>query len=79
MSTSQPQKCRLCDGDLKSYGSQTVLGKHEVAYFRCENCQSLQTETPHWLDEAYDPGLPNYDVGACERNLQTVMQMSTLL
>jgi hypothetical protein len=76
---SDNQNCRLCDGPLTAYAQQTLLGKHEVAYFRCESCKSLQTETPYWLDEAYDPALPNYDVGACERNLQLVMQMSTLL
>jgi hypothetical protein len=50
-----------------------VLGKYEVAYFQCEQCRSLQTEPPYWLDEAYrENNLSNLDTGSAQRNLQNL-------
>jgi hypothetical protein len=44
--------------------------KHDVAYFHCEACGSLQTEDPYWLEEAYSNGnLASIDTGAVARNL----------
>jgi hypothetical protein len=45
--------------------------KYDVAYFRCENCGSLQTEQPYWLEEAYSKGLGLADAGAVARNLNS--------
>lgn len=50
-----------------------VLQKHDVAYLQCGQCQSLQTEPPYWLDEAYrEHNLSNLDTGAAQRNLQNL-------
>ena len=69
----QPLHCRLCDGPLAMRFSRYVLNKHDVAYFQCEQCQSLQTEPPYWLDEAYcENNLSNLDTGAAQRNLQNL-------
>lgn len=66
-------RCRLCDGALQSRFSLRVLEKHDVAYLQCEQCRSLQTEPPYWLDEAYrDSNLSNLDTGAVQRNLQNL-------
>jgi hypothetical protein len=43
-----------------------LLGKYEVSYFHCDQCGSLQTEKPYWLDEAYSDPLP--DIGAVSRS-----------
>jgi hypothetical protein len=48
----------------------TVLARHEVAYLRCEECGSLQTEPPYWLEEAYASALAAIDTGAVERCLR---------
>jgi hypothetical protein len=62
--------CRLCSGALKIIFLQRVLGKYDVLYYKCSDCNSLQTETPYWLDEAYKTNkLPNTDTGAAQRNL----------
>ncbi|MFC4307859.1 class I SAM-dependent methyltransferase [Steroidobacter flavus] len=71
--TPDPLRCRLCDGALAPRFSLRVLEKHDVAYLQCEQCQSLQTEPPYWLDEAYrDNNLSNLDTGAVQRNLQNL-------
>lgn len=64
--------CRLCAGHLVPKFSCIVLRKHEVRYFECDRCGSLQTELPYWLDEAYSSNLSNLDTGALQRNLQNL-------
>lgn len=50
-----------------------VLNQHSVAYLQCGQCQSLQTEPPYWLDQAYrQHNLSNLDTGAAQRNLQNL-------
>lgn len=50
-----------------------VLEQHDVAYLQCGQCQSLQTEPPYWLDEAYrEHNLSNLDTGAAQRNLHNL-------
>lgn len=54
--------------------SKTILGKHDVEYLECVNCGSLQTEKPHWIDEAYSNKiLSNTDTGAAQRNLSNLV------
>ena len=62
-------RCRLCHGSVDKQFDLTVLGRHEVGYWRCRDCGSLQTEEPHWLAEAYSHSLTLSDVGAVRRCL----------
>ena len=56
----------------KLFGKR-ILGKYEVEYYECDDCESLQTETPYWLDEAYaNNSLVNTDTGAAQRNLHNL-------
>ena len=64
--------CRLCAGPLEPRFQLRLLGLHSVAYFVCSNCGSLQTETPHWLEEAYGQNLSNLDTGAAQRSLRNL-------
>lgn len=61
--------CRLCSGPLEYMFSKRVLAVHDVGYYQCSRCGSLQTETPYWLDEAYSRSLTDLDVGAVQRCL----------
>ena len=68
--------CRLCGGETAPAFDGVVLGRHRVQYLRCLTCASLETETPHWLHDAYADGeatanLAEADTGAAQRNLQT--------
>jgi hypothetical protein len=66
------EACRLCGGHLVAKFSLNVLHRYEVRYFECDQCGSLQTESPYWLNEAYSSNLSNLDTGAVQRNLQNV-------
>jgi hypothetical protein len=70
--TSDNLICRLCSGQLKSKFKARILRKYDIDYFECQNCRSLQTERPFWIDEAYDHNLSNLDTGAAQRNLQNL-------
>jgi len=71
-SNAQDNRCRLCGGALTERFTLPVLYKHDVRYLECSDCRSLQTEWPHWLDEAYATSLAATDTGAAQRNLQNV-------
>jgi len=65
--------CRLCGGTLQRRFRRRVLEKYDVAYLQCEQCRSLQTEPPYWLDEAYrENNLSHLDTGAAQRNLHNL-------
>jgi hypothetical protein len=62
-------RCRLCDGLTNKRFDLTVLGRHEVGYWQCRDCESLQTDEPYWLGEAYANSLAFSDTGAVWRCL----------
>lgn len=69
MTIPQDSRCRLCGSGLVGRFTSRILRKYDVQYFTCPQCQSLQTEAPYWLDEAYSEARFNLDVGAVQRNL----------
>lgn len=62
-------KCRLCGSPVEPAFSRQILFKYPVAYFKCQGCGSLQTETPYWLDEAYAQKPERFDTGKASRTL----------
>lgn len=56
-----------------------LLKKHDVAYYYCNNCGLLQTETPYWLDDAYQNAIADSDTGILSRNLTISRKLSSLL
>ena len=61
--------CPVC-GDRREHAfTAQVLGRHQVAYLSCASCGLLQTEEPHWLDEAYARAIADADTGLLARNL----------
>ena len=60
--------CLVCRSTSDSYANATILGKYDIEYFRCRDCQFIQTETPYWLDEAYREVIVSTDVGLIARN-----------
>lgn len=63
------ESCRLCGGTTAVVFRCRVLQRYEVEFRRCEDCESLQTERPYWLKEAYSSAIASMDTGAVERNL----------
>jgi len=71
--THSELRCRLCDGALLYKFKLRLLEKYDATYFECEQCHSLQTEPPYWLDEAYgNKNLSNLDTGAVQRNIHNL-------
>jgi hypothetical protein len=64
--------CRLCGAPARWVFARKILGKYEAGYYRCDACASLQTEAPHWLDEAYANSLSCLDTGAAQRTLDNL-------
>ena len=64
----KPNLCPICSSSISSYCSAKVLGKYDVQYFKCVNCEFIFTEPPYWLDEAYNSAITHLDIGLTERN-----------
>lgn len=61
--------CLICQSPTDKYLVATVLRKYEVTYTKCRSCGFIATETPYWLDEAYDSAITSLDIGLPRRNL----------
>lgn len=71
--------CRLCGGLARAKWSAIVLGKHDVSYYECANCGSLQTDEPHWLEEAYAVRGAGLDTGAVQRSIGLALSVHAIL
>ncbi len=71
--------CRVCNAAVDSFARATLLGKYQVEYQRCKDCQFIQTETPYWLEEAYRDAIISTDVGLIGRNQRFSKIASRLL
>jgi glycosyltransferase involved in cell wall biosynthesis len=67
--SNQTIPCRLCEANSHLKFSNSILGKYDVSYYKCSNCDSLQTEEPYWLDEAYTESKEKFDTGKASRTL----------
>ncbi|MCG8649576.1 MAG: class I SAM-dependent methyltransferase [Pirellulales bacterium] len=62
------ESCRVCNAAAHAFAHATILGKHEIEYQRCSDCQFIQTQQPFWLEEAYSDAIISTDVGLVHRN-----------
>lgn len=74
MNARTPQPCRVCGFCTEFIRSQRVLDR-DVAYFDCTRCGYFQTETPHWLAEAYASPIDELDTGILWRNSLNVRRV----
>jgi hypothetical protein len=72
-------RCRICGGVSEAFASTLVLSKHQVSYFRCRDCWFIQTDPPHWLEEAYSEAISTLDVGVMRRNLHNAGVTSAVI
>jgi len=63
-------KCKICHTEAKPIFTTKVLNKYDVQYYRCPNCEFIQTEKPVWLKEAYHHAITDLDIGLIYRNLE---------
>jgi hypothetical protein len=61
--------CLICKSEARQLFLGTVLKKNNVAYYKCEHCGFIQTESPYWLQESYSKAIASLDIGLVSRNL----------
>jgi hypothetical protein len=71
--------CPICQSKRESVFTETVLQKYRVNYLYCTHCGLLQTEEPHWLEEAYSRAIAAADTGLIQRNLRNSKVLACLL
>lgn len=62
--------CRCCGCLVETSSIKGNLLNHSVNYFSCSECGYFQTETPYWLDEAYQSPINISDTGLVHRNIR---------
>jgi hypothetical protein len=62
--------CKICGSAVKKIFDSVVLGQYEVNYYQCLDCQFIQTESPFWLEEAYQSAITDLDIGLIYRNIK---------
>ncbi len=73
------EDCLVCNGRSDSFAHARIMSRYDIEYFRCSDCQFVQTETPYWLDEAYSSAIASTDVGLISRNEQQACTVDRLL
>jgi len=71
--------CRICSFSAPEVFSSNLLNKYTVKYFQCSKCGYVQTENPHWLEEAYKTSINDSDTGMLMRSLWHRNIASTLI
>ena len=59
---------KITGGQTELLFTVRVLSKYDVSYYRCIDTGFIQTEEPHWLEEAYSSAITKLDVGLVLRN-----------
>jgi len=71
--------CPVSENRMEKVFSETVLKKYEVSYFLCNECGLLKTESPYWLDEAYQDAIADSDTGLVARNINNSKKLPAIL
>lgn len=61
--------CKICGSKTQELFSKIILNKYQIQYFKCNNCDFIQTEKEFWLKEAYSNSINSTDVGYLQRNI----------
>ena len=71
--------CKICDTASVELIVKKVLNKYDVKYYQCPHCKFIQTEDPHWINEAYDTAITKLDIGLVYRNERLVPIVATII
>ncbi len=72
-------RCKICSSNTSQIFKADVLGKYSTAYFQCDRCKFIQTEHPHWQEEAYSNAITDLDIGIVWRNIRLSKWLGTIL
>jgi hypothetical protein len=62
-------KCVVCQNNCRILFEASVMHKYMVKYYQCTFCETIQTEKPYWLNEAYQKAITDLDLGLLSRNI----------
>jgi len=79
MSQETQITCPISQKPMEYVFSETVLGKHFVKYFYCNESGLLKTEHPYWLEEAYQEAISDTDTGLVYRNISNSSMLEAVL
>jgi hypothetical protein len=71
--------CKICQSKSTEFYKGKILMKYDVSYFQCEKCNFIQTENPHWLNEAYASAITHLDIGLLNRNLYLIKEIPKVI
>jgi hypothetical protein len=71
--------CLICKRQSDAVFTARILNKYDALYFKCSQCGFIQTETPHWLTEAYESPINSLDVGLVQRNLDLAQKTQQII
>lgn len=72
-------KCKICDNPSEKIFEKVVLCKYNTNYYKCTHCSFVQTDEPHWLQEAYSSAITSLDIGILYRNNYLVEDVSKMI
>lgn len=55
-------KCSICFKENNILFKRLILNKYQVNYYKCTDCDFIQTEKPFWLKEAYNNAITDLDI-----------------
>jgi hypothetical protein len=62
-------ECKICRHETEFLWKARILGKYDIAYYKCPFCAFIQTEQAYWLAEAYAGVIAETDIGYVTRNI----------
>lgn len=71
--------CPICENLGKKIFSGKIMKKYMIQYYQCNLCGFVYTESPYWLDEAYEDSITNVDTGIMERTVDNAVITNTLI
>lgn len=71
--------CPICKNEGKKIFSGKIMQKYTIQYYQCHTCGFLYTESPYWLEEAYEDSITNVDTGIMKRTVRNVLITNVLM
>ena len=71
--------CKVCSSSLQEQFRAKILSKYGIAYYACNKCGFLQTESPFWLEESYHKSINLSDTGSLLRSLHLAEIASVII
>lgn len=65
--------CKICGAVSRTMFTKQILKKYQIKYFQCPKCHFSHTETPFWLNEAYENSMNLGDTGQVYRIFRCAM------